>query len=108
MLNPEHKAPGALNASALRAMLAHATPATDREPIARPGKAQGLAVYWGLGWAINTTGQGDIAYHTGTNSSGFRCYSQFSPSRRSGFVLLSNGLNGHLLWRRLMDLLGDL
>ncbi|MCV2351744.1 serine hydrolase domain-containing protein [Paucibacter sp. Y2R2-4] len=108
MMSLEPSTPHGLKSPALKAMLAHATPATDREPIARPGAAQGLGVYWGLGWAINTTVQGDIAYHTGTNSTGFRCYSQFSPSRRSGFVLMSNGLNGHLLWRRLMDLLGDL
>ncbi len=108
MMRPDADFAQGLKAPALKAMLARLSPVTDREPISRPGLAQGLAVYWGLGWAINTTAQGDIAYHTGTNSSGFRCYCQFSPSRGSGFVLLSNGLNGHRLWRHCMDVLGDL
>ena len=34
-----------------------------REPVERPGAAQGRASYWGLGWALNGTGQGDIAHH---------------------------------------------
>ncbi|MEJ6007108.1 serine hydrolase domain-containing protein [Paucibacter sp. AS339] len=107
ILNPDRSGAQSLQAPALRAMLAHATPATDREPLDRPGLAKGLAVFWGLGWAINTSAQGDIAYHTGTNSTGFRNYCQFSPSRGSGFVLMSNGLNGKQLWMRLMALLGD-
>jgi CubicO group peptidase (beta-lactamase class C family) len=106
MLAMDRSAGHSLSAKSLRAMLAHATPATDRAPITRPGLAQGLEVFWGLGWAINTTAQGDIAYHTGTNSSGFRNYGQFSISRQSGFVLMCNGLNGHQLWRRLMAELG--
>jgi CubicO group peptidase (beta-lactamase class C family) len=108
MLKRDRSAAHSLNAANLQAMLAHATPATDRAPIARPGLAQGLAVFWGLGWGINTTAQGDIAYHTGTNSTGFRNYCQFSPSRQSGFVLMSNGLNGNQLWMRLMEQLGEL
>ncbi len=108
MLKLDRSAAHSLSAKSLHAMLAHATPATDRAPIQRPGLAQGQAVFWGLGWAINTTAQGDILYHTGTNSSGFRNYCQFSPSRQSGFVLMSNGLNGNLLWMRLMSILGEL
>ncbi|MCV2361413.1 beta-lactamase family protein [Paucibacter sp. TC2R-5] len=106
MLNTDRSGSHSLNAASLQAMLAHATPATDRAPIARPGLAQGLAVFWGLGWGINTTAQGDINYHTGTNSSGFRNYCQFSPSQQTGFVILSNGLNGNQLWMRLMGELG--
>ena len=108
MLNLDRSAAHSLNARALQAMLAHATPATDRKPIVRPGAAQGLAVFWGLGWGINTTAQGDIVYHTGTNSTGFRNFCQFSPSLQSGFVLMSNGLNGNQLWMRLMPQLGEL
>ncbi|MCV2355319.1 beta-lactamase family protein [Paucibacter sp. B2R-40] len=106
MMNPDRSGAHSLNAVNLQSMLAHATIATDRAPIARPGLDQGLEVYWGLGWAINTTNQGDIVHHTGTNSTGFRNYCQFSASRLSGFVLLSNGLNGNQLWMRLMGLLG--
>jgi CubicO group peptidase (beta-lactamase class C family) len=77
----------------------------------RPGAARSdpaQPVFWGLGWGINTSSQGDIVYHSGSNSSGFRCYSQFSPSRRSALVLMSNGLAGNLLWQRVAAAIGDL
>ncbi|MFY7866734.1 serine hydrolase domain-containing protein [Roseateles sp.] len=106
LLRPSHDTPHALKSASIQAMLAHVTIATDREPIERPGLQQGPTVFWGLGWAINTNVQGDIAYHTGTNSTGFRNYCQFSPSRGSGFILMSNGLRGNELWRQLMPLLG--
>ena len=96
-----------LKPAALQAMLAHQMVADDREPIERRGFATGQTVFWGLGWGINTTNQGDIAYHTGTNSTGFRNYCQFSPSRRSGLVLLSNGLSGNRLWKRWVALVED-
>ena len=108
LLNGDRSAAHSLNAPMLQAMLAHETVADDREPIARAGQASGTAVFWGLGWAINATAQGDIAYHTGTNSSGFRCYCQFSPSRRSGLVMMCNGLAGKQLWQRLIAQIGDL
>ena len=94
---------------ALRAeLLAHQVAATTRQPIARPGTARGQSVFWGLGWGIDTSAQGDIAYHSGTNRTGFRCYSQFCPARGSGLVLMSNSLMGDRLWRQLVGVMGDL
>lgn len=98
-----------LHDPALRAeLLAHQVAATTREPIARPGTARGQSVFWGLGWGMDTSAQGDIAYHSGTNRSGFRCYSQFCPARGSGLVLMSNSLRGNRLWRQLVAVMGDL
>jgi CubicO group peptidase (beta-lactamase class C family) len=108
LLREDRSAAHSLSASMLQAMVAHETVADDREPIARAGRASGTAVFWGLGWAINSTAQGDIVYHTGTNSSGFRNYCQFSPSRRSGMVMMSNSLAGNQLWPRLLAQIGDL
>lgn len=110
LLRPEPRSAQALNAGLLREMLSHqvATPPPAREPIPRPGTANGQSVFWGLGWGLNTTAQGDIAYHSGTNSTGFRCYSQFSPSRRSGLVIMSNSLAGNRLWARVVAAIGDL
>ena len=109
LLNTDRSATHSLSAPVLQAMLAHQTETEDRAPIARAGQASGMAVFWGLGWGINTTAsQGDIAYHSGTNSSGFRSYSQFSPSRRSGLVVMSNGLAGNTLWQRIVAQPGDI
>ncbi len=79
-----------------------------RDPVERPGAASGTAVFRGLGWSLNATGQGDIAHHIGSNSTGFRCFSQFSPSRGSGLVILTNGTRGGDLWTRLVAAIGDL
>jgi len=79
-----------------------------RDPIDRPGRSLGLHVYWGLGWAIDSTASGKIVYHSGANRTGFRCYSQFNPEEGSGIVIMTNSLNGGKLWRELIKEVGDL
>jgi CubicO group peptidase (beta-lactamase class C family) len=78
-----------------------------RSAITRPGRALGVGVGWGLGWAIDSTISGNVIYHSGANRSGFRCYSQFNPDVGSGFVIMTNGLNGGELWRRVVEQVGD-
>ena len=90
-----------------REMLRHQVSVSSRDPIERPGAAQGRAVRWGLGWSLNETAQGDIAHHSGANQTGFRCFSQFSPSRGTGIVILTNGLGGGELWTRVIAAFGD-
>lgn len=97
-----------LSAAAVGEMLRPQVALVDRPPIERPGAAQGESVHWGLGWSINATAQGDIAHHSGINSTGYCSFSQFSPSRGSGLVLLSNGARGDEVWRRLVAAIGDL
>lgn len=91
-----------------RAALTRQVRLDARSPIERPGAARGTAVFWGLGWSINATDQGDIAHHGGSNSTGFRCFSQFSPSRGTGLVILTNGSQGSDLWTRVVASIGDL
>lgn len=82
--------------------------ADDRQPLPRAGAASGrTAVQWSLGWVLDDTAQGPIAFHTGTNSTGFRGYSQFSPSRRTGLLVMSNGLGGRALWQAAVGAVGD-
>ncbi len=89
--------------AARRAMVSPQIPASpERQPIPRRGAPADREVFWGLGWGIDSATQADVIYHSGTNSSGFRAYSQFSPTRRSGLVFLSNGLSGNRLWMRLL------
>jgi CubicO group peptidase (beta-lactamase class C family) len=89
-------------------MLSRQVSVTSREPIERPGKARGSAVYWGLGWSINATAQGDIIHHSGANRSGFRCFCQFNPATGSGIVIMTNGTGGGDLWTRLISRVGNL
>ena len=72
-----------------------------------PGRAKGFAVYWGLGWSLNETAAGWIAHHSGANSSGFRCFSQFHPAKGTGLVIMTNGLGGGELWTRIVKEIGD-
>jgi len=108
LLEPRPGAAHALGAEWRSAMLAPQLEAGDRQPLPRPARARGDRVFWSLGWAVERGAQGLIAYHSGTNSTGFRCFSQFAPARGSGLVLMSNGLAGNKLWQRLLALLGDL
>jgi CubicO group peptidase (beta-lactamase class C family) len=89
-------------------MLSHQVQLDSRDPIERPGKARGLAAYWGLGWSLNSTAMGDIAHHGGSNGSGFRCFSQFNRVRGTGIVIMTNGMGGTDLWTRVISRVGDL
>jgi CubicO group peptidase (beta-lactamase class C family) len=108
VLKAERGESALLSKAAAQEMLRHQVAVGAREPMERPGAAQGQAVYWGLGWSLNTTAQGDIAHHSGANRTGFRCFSQFSPARGSGLVILTNGTQGGELWTRLVAAIGDL
>lgn len=101
--------PGALLSSQLRKeMLTHQFRSDVREVTDRPGRALGLFSYRGLGWAIDSTITGNIVYHSGSNQTGFRCYSQFDPDNGSGIVIMTNAENGSELWQTLVSAVGDL
>jgi CubicO group peptidase (beta-lactamase class C family) len=108
LLDPASAAPHGLSAASVAAMLGHQVRADARDPIERPGRAKGRTVFWGLGWGLNTTAEGDVVYHSGANRTGFRSYCQFSPGRGTGIVILTNGLGGGELWTRLIAAVGDL
>ncbi len=97
-----------LSKASAQEALTHQVRLDARAPMERPGLARGTAVFWGLGWSINATEQGDIAHHSGANGTGFRCFSQFFPSRGTGLVILTNGTQGGDLWTRLVAAIGDL
>jgi hypothetical protein len=96
-----------LTIKSIKEMLSPQIDVLVRDPIERPGSALGLFVYWGLGWAIDSTASGKIYYHSGANRTGFRCYSQFRLDEGSGIIIMTNGLNGSEFWRRLIKEVGD-
>lgn len=89
-------------------MLNHQIRADVRDVVDRPGRSLGLFSFRGLGWGIDSTITGDIIYHSGSNQTGFRCYSQFNMREGSGIVIMTNGQNGSELWSRLISVVGDL
>ncbi|MBZ5588889.1 MAG: beta-lactamase family protein, partial [Acidobacteriia bacterium] len=108
IVKPDRSGSHSLSRSSIEAMLGHQVEVTSRDPVERPGGARGVAVYRSLGWSVNSSEAGDIVHHSGANSSGFRCFSQFSPGRRSAIVIMTNGVSGGDLWTRLISQVGDL
>jgi CubicO group peptidase (beta-lactamase class C family) len=97
-----------LSQHSIDTMLSRQVNLDTREPVERPGKARGTGVYWGLGWSLNATAEGDIMHHSGSNRSGFRCFSQFNTRKGSGIVIMTNSASGGDLWTRLMSRIGNL
>ena len=107
LLSPSEVGSPFLHRASIDSMLAHRVRVIVREPIQRPGKSRGKEVYWALGWGINTSAEGDVIYHTGSNQSGFRCYCQFKPGEGSGIVIMTNGEGGTNVWERIISRIGD-
>ncbi|MFH1198038.1 MAG: serine hydrolase [bacterium] len=107
ILDPGDSHNSYLSQNSISQMINHQVEVNVREPISRPGNTLGINVYWGLGWAIDSTVSGDIVYHSGANRSGFRCYSQFNYDRGTAIVIMTNGLNGSDFWRSIIRKIGD-
>jgi CubicO group peptidase (beta-lactamase class C family) len=58
-----------------------------------PAKELSKELFWGLGWGIAQTGQGEVLWHWGDNGA-FRCFVAANPKRKSGVVLFTNSENG--------------
>jgi CubicO group peptidase (beta-lactamase class C family) len=96
-----------LSRASVREMLKHQLALDSQDPVERPGNTGAERAYRGLGWGINATSRGDIAHHSGSNGTGFRCFSQFSPARGTALVVMTNGTRGGELWTRLVAAIGD-
>ena len=107
ILKTDRSAGHSLSQRSIEEMLSPQVKLDVREPIERPGRAQGRAVYWGLGWSINETEEGRFFHHSGSNRSGFRCFSQFNTVRGSGIVIMTNSSNGSDFWTRLINRVGN-
>ena len=64
------------------------TNCTDRAP-----QELSRNVFWGLGWGIQETEQGESLWHWGDNGA-FKCFVVFYPKRKIGMVLFTNSENG--------------
>jgi CubicO group peptidase (beta-lactamase class C family) len=108
IMKPNHADEFSLFEKMTDEMLTHQVRMDVRDVIDRPGRSLGLLAYRGLGWAIDSTISGDLIYHSGSNQTGFTCYSQFDRRAGSGIVIMTNGKNGSDLWSRLISAVGDL
>ncbi len=58
---------------------------------------------WGLGWGLKMVNGQRQVYHSGSNGSGFRCYSEFFPDTGDGLVIMTNAISGKELWQAVVD-----
>jgi len=58
---------------------------------------------WGLGWGLRSVDGRRQVYHSGSNGTGFRCYSEFFPETGNGLVIMSNAVGGKELWQAIVD-----
>lgn len=80
----------------------------DYDAVDRPGLARSVATYRALAWSVAVTAEGDIAQHSGSNSSGFKTFGQFNRTKGSGLVIFTNGEGGTALREAVVARIGDL
>jgi hypothetical protein len=66
-----------------------------------------ITASWALGWQLWKLDQGTVVAHGG-DSNGWHSQSAFSPERKTGFVIMTNGEGGSaLIWSDLLAPLVD-
>ncbi len=60
-------------------------------------EGQGYSISWALGWKVAKTVDFGVLVSHGGDQSGFHSWAEISPSRKSGYVILTNGENGQKL-----------
>jgi hypothetical protein len=61
----------------------------------------GYAISWALGWKFAQTRDFGALVSHGGDQAGFHATSEFSPARKSGYVVLTNGDQG---WKLIAEL----
>ena len=73
----------------------------------RVGRARCVSVHRGLGWVVGKMADGGIrAWHSGSNGTGFRCYCEFDPQKKTGIVIMTGSVNGSSLYQNLVSSIG--
>ena len=108
LMRPQILGKRAFTPAGIDLMLARELRLGDDETLGRPGLAQAVATYRALGFKLDVTPEGDIAWHTGANSSGFRTLGQFNPAKGSGLVVFTNGDSGSRVSAAILERIGDL
>jgi CubicO group peptidase (beta-lactamase class C family) len=75
----------------------------------RSGSKTDDTIWYGLGWAIERTKNGDRFSHSGSNGDTFRqiCYSEFDRSQGKGIVIMTNAIGGYPLYKEIIALVSS-
>ena len=89
------------------ALVVHASPAAwELRPATRAAMLSSqiaLPGRWtekGLGWNIEATPIGPVAYHSGSNAGVFKTFALGDAARQRALVVMTNAANGNVLYRR--------
>ena len=83
---------------------AHSISAKMRSQMLFPGiHREDRDADWGLGWGLKSVDGRQQVFHSGSNGTGFRCYSEFCPETGEGLVIMSNAIGGKELWQAVVD-----
>jgi len=94
VMRADRSAPHSLGAPIIDEMLSpHELPGGESRP---------------LGWRMQRHPTGERFSHSGSNSTGFQCYSEFAPASGNGIVIMTNSSSGGPLWRALMQEIGPI
>ena len=102
MMAADRTAGHQLDAEHLLLMLTPASPPTGRDLITRQGVTGEGEVRFALGWQIEPTSSGPRFRHSGSNGTGFRCYSEFDPATGAGLIIMTNAEGGRTLWQEMV------
>ena len=91
------------------ALVVHASPAAwELRPATRAAMLSpqiALPGRWtekGLGWNIEATSVGPIAYHSGSNAGVFKTFALGDAARQRALVVMTNAAHGNVLYRRVV------
>lgn len=62
----------------------------------------GDGIFWGFGWGLQPTLDGNAIWHWGDNS-GYKSFAYLSPGAKIGFVMFSNSANGMLILHEVFE-----
>jgi CubicO group peptidase (beta-lactamase class C family) len=68
--------------------------ASSLREMVRPQVQVKDSLWWGLGWAIEHTNDGDLIFHSGDNP-GYKALAAASIARKAGFIIMTNGDRGY-------------
>lgn len=106
MMRADRSAPHSLGARSLQEMLTPISPSTERDLLTRQGQVGQGDIRFGLGWSLEPTASGLRARHSGSNGTGFRCYTEFDPIKGHGVIIMTNSNSGDALWQDLIGHIG--
>lgn len=66
----------------------------SRSSLPRAGETISDDVLWALSWRAQKTNTGMRFHHGGSNSTGFRCITEFDPASADGIVIMTNATGG--------------